>query len=114
MGMVVKLILAGFWLVLVPAIARSRYRKKTNRFFRNISERISGAFYCNGNPYFAYDSYEMPLHVLTAAWGGIGIVLAVFGLFALRKRKASFLSAWKEKNVRPFISVLPYYLFSFR
>ena len=41
---------------------------------------------------------KMPLHVLTAAWGGIGIVLAVFGLFAFGKRKASFLSAWKEKN----------------
>ena len=41
---------------------------------------------------------KMPLHVLTAAWGGIGIVLAVFGLFAFGKRKASFLSAWKEKK----------------
>ena len=116
MGMVVKLILAGFWLVLVPAVAGNPvYRKKTDRFFRNISERISGAFTVMEILTLPMTVMKMPLHVLTAAWGGIGIVLAVFGLFAFGKRKASFLSAWKEKKTSVLLfSVLPYYLFSFR
>ena len=99
MGMVVKLILAGFWLVLVPAAAGIPFTgKKQSGFSETFLNGYLVLFTVMEILTLPMTVMKMPLHVLTAAWGGIGIVLAVFGLFAFGKRKASFLSAWKEKK----------------
>ena len=115
MGMVVKLILAGFWLVLVPAAAGIPFTgKKQTGFSETFLNGYLVLFTVMEILTLPMTVMKMPLHVLTAAWGGIGIVLAVFGLFRLEKGKLLFCLPGKKKNVRPFISVLPYYLFSFR
>lgn len=115
MGMVVKLILAGFWLVLVPAVAGIPFTgKKQTGFSETFLNGYLVLFTVMEILTLPMTVMKMPLHVLTAAWGGIGIVLAVFGLFAFGKGKLLFCLPGKKKNVRPFISVLPYYLFSFR
>ena len=99
MGMVVKLILAGFWLVLVPAAAGIPFTgKKQSGFSETFLNGYLVLFTVMEILTLPMTVMKMPLHVLTAAWGGIGIVLTVSGLFVFGKRKASFLSAWKEKK----------------
>ena len=116
MGMVVKLILAGFWLVLVPAVAGIPFTgKKQTGFSETFLNGYLVLFTVMEILTLPMTVMKMPLHVLTAVWGGIGIVLAVFGLFAFGKKESFFsVCLERKKNVRPFISVLPYYLFSFR
>ena len=96
MGMVVKLILAGFWLVLVPAAAGIPFTgKKQSGFSETFLNGYLVLFTVMEILTLPMTVMKMPLHVLTAAWGGIGIVLTVSGLFVFGKRKASFLSACK-------------------
>ncbi len=97
MGMVVKLILAGSGWFFVPAVAGIPFTgKKQTGFSETFLNGYLVLFTVMEILTLPMTVMKMPLHVLTAAWGGIGIVLAVFGLFAFGKRKASFLSAWKK------------------
>ena len=92
MGMLIKGILAIFWLAAVPAFAGVPFLGKKQR--GNIAETMLAG-------YLALFSLmeiltlpmtwlQMPLHVLTASYGAAAVVLAVWGIFCMKNKKALF------------------------
>ena len=101
MGMVVKLILAGFWLVLVPAAAGIPFTgKKQSGFSETFLNGYLVRFYCNGNPYFAYDSYENASPCADCCLGRHWNSTGRFWTFCVWK-KESFFSVCLEEKKRP-------------
>lgn len=101
MGMIIKGILAIFWLAVVPAFAGIPVLgKKRNG---NIAEiMLTGylvLFSVTELLTLPMTWLKMPLHVLTVSYGAIALALGIWGLFCLKSQKP--LARLREKKFSP-------------
>lgn len=105
MEMIWKGILAIFWLVAVPAFAGIPFLgKKKNRIFPEMI--LTGyliLFSVMEILTLPMTWMKMPLHVLTACYGAVSSVLAVWGFFCLKKRKIISLHLRKIRNINFYL-----------
>lgn len=100
MGMIGKGILAVFWLVAIPAAAGIPFLgTKRNR---NIAEMILAGYLVLFSVAevltLPMTWLQMPLHVLTASYGAVAVVLAAVGLICLKKRMDGERTVRDEKD----------------
>lgn len=97
----IKMILATFWLAVIPAFAGIPFTGKKKPEFSDVF--LSGyliLFTVMELLTLPMLAMKMPLHVLTAVYGVMGIGLAVFGiLFFWKKQRKNF--SRSEKKERP-------------
>lgn len=99
MGMVIKMILAMFWLVVIPAFAGIPFTGKKKTGFPEIF--LSGylvLFTVMEILTLPMTFLKMPLHVLTAFYGVMGAGLAIFGMFFFWKKKEDFQPVFRKKE----------------
>lgn len=88
MEMIVKGMLAVFWLVLIPGAAGAPFLRKKDTY--TLAESFFAGYI------FLFSAAEllsllmivldMPLHVLSASYGGIALIMALWGCVCLKKQ----------------------------
>lgn len=101
MEIVIKGILALFWLAVVPTAAGIPFAGKKHPSFSGFF--LSGYLLLFSvmeilSLFMIY--WKAPLHLLTAVYGCVGVGLAIFGLFYLKRNKDKLFAA-AEKKERP-------------
>ena len=94
MGLIVKGVLAVFWLLFVPfAAGIGFYQKKEQRQLKNPGVCLLTGYTIlfMGMEILTLPMifFKLPLHVLVAAYGCFALALAVYGSLALGRRKRS-------------------------
>lgn len=88
MGIVIKGVLALFWLIVIPAAAGIPFTGKKRLSFPevflsgylllfSVMELLTLIMIC----------WKMPLHILTIIYGSTGVGLAAFGIFYIKRKK---------------------------
>lgn len=107
MGMMIKGILAIFWLVAIPAFAGIPFlgKKQTRSFSEMILTGYMVLFATMEVLTLPMTWMKTPLHVLTACYGGAALALAVWGIFCLKNRKHLYLTRREKRDANFYLAL---------
>ena len=110
MGLMIKMILAAFWLLVVPAVAGAPFFQKKEIY------SVRNCFLTGYAFLFAVMEVltllmiwlGLPLHILTVCYGSLGIIMVWWGMWCLLKKDAidAYMGRLKKGKIRLSIPMI--------